>query len=161
MDKCLLSSNIMTYSTPDWLYDSLNKIFEFKIDLAADQENTKCKIFYTENDNSLNFPWGYEGWNWLNPPYGRTIKDWVGKAYTDYKNGADICMLIPARTDTTYFHKYIIKSKAILLLKGRLKFGNEKNSAPFPSMLVFFGNIKEWQINKLNNLELGFLILQN
>lgn len=151
----------MDYSTPQWLFDILDQVFNFETDLAADKNNKKCNEYLDEELNSLEREWGFDGWSWLNPPYGRKIGEWIKKAYEEHIKGSDICMLIPARTDTNYFHKYITKSKAILLLKGRLKFGNEKNSAPFPSMLVFFGNITEFQINKLNSFDLGFLIEPN
>jgi len=73
------------------------------------------------------------------PPYGRQIKYWVKKAYEEsQKDNTNIVMLIPARTDTIYFHEYIYHKAEIRFIKGRLKFGNAKNSAPFPSMVVIF-----------------------
>ena len=76
---------------------------------------------------------------WLNPPYGRTIGAWVKKAYEEsQKPGTFVVCLLPARTDTAWFHDYC-KKGYIQFIRGRLKFGNSKNSAPFPSMIVFFG----------------------
>lgn len=74
-----------------------------------------------------------------NPPYGRDIAKWVRKAYEEgHKKNTLVCMLIPARTDTKYFHDYILNRAEIRFIKGRLKFGENNNSAPFPSMVVIF-----------------------
>ena len=75
---------------------------------------------------------------WLNPPYGRGIGKWVQKAYEEaQKPGTVVVCLLPARTDTAWFHDYCRKGK-ITFIRGRLKFGGSKNSAPFPSMVVEF-----------------------
>lgn len=75
----------------------------------------------------------------MNPPYGRDIKYWVQKAYEESLKGATVVCLIPARTDTTYWHKYIFgKADDIRFIKGRLKFGYSKNSAPFPSAVIVY-----------------------
>lgn len=77
---------------------------------------------------------------WLNPPYGRTIGAWIRKAYEEaQKPDTLVAMLLPARTDTAWFHDYCVKGE-IEFLRGRLKFGGSKNSAPFPSMIVVFDN---------------------
>jgi len=74
-----------------------------------------------------------------NPPYGRSLKDWVEKCYLEGgKQNTTVVMLIPARTDTKYFHDYIYGKSEIRFLKGRLKFGDSKNSAPFPSMICIY-----------------------
>lgn len=75
-----------------------------------------------------------------NPPYGREIYKWVKKCYEESKKpGTTVVLLIPARTDTRYFHEFIYhKAREIRLIKGRLKFGNATASAPFPSMVVVF-----------------------
>jgi site-specific DNA-methyltransferase (adenine-specific) len=75
----------------------------------------------------------------MNPPYGRAIKDWIKKAYEEgQKNDTTVVALIPARTDTRYWHDYVMKSDAVYFIRGRLKFGNGENSAPFPSAVVVF-----------------------
>ena len=80
----------------------------------------------------------------MNPPYGRDIKLWVKKAYMESLNGAKVLCLIPARTDTSYWHDYIFpNAKDINFLRGRLKFevgGISKDPAPFPSALILFDN---------------------
>ena len=83
----------------------------------------------------------------VNPPYGTEISKWVEKSYREgIKDNTLVVMLIPARTDTKYFHDFILHRSEIRFVKGRLKFGEGKNSAPFPSMLVIFRGAK------LNNL---------
>ena len=75
----------------------------------------------------------------MNPPYGREISTWIRKAYLEsLKPGTKVVCLIPARTDTRYWHEYCMKAKEIHFVKGRLKFGNSENSAPFPSAVVVF-----------------------
>ena len=73
---------------------------------------------------------------YCNPPYGREISKWVEKAYSENKKGVLVVLLLPARTDTKWFHEYIYKKHEIRFIKGRLKFNDGKKSAPFPSMVV-------------------------
>lgn len=132
------SSKSIEWATPQDFFDNLNKEFKFTLDPCATKENAKCKKFYTIDDNGLAQSWDDEI-VFCNPPYGREMKDWVQKA-SDTRGGGQVVLLIPARTDTTYFHKYIYKKPGVEIrfIKGRLKFGDGKNSAPFPSMIVIF-----------------------
>ena len=134
--ELMFSSKSNEWSTPQDFFDKLNDEFHFTLDPCATQESTKCKKYYTIKDNGLSKSWENEI-VFCNPPYGREIKKWVKKAYEESKN-AKIVMLIPARTDTSYFHDYIYNKAEIRFIRGRLKFGNSKNSAPFPSMVVIF-----------------------
>lgn len=136
MNKVLFSSQKMNWETPQELFDQLNELWHFQLDVAADADNAKCGKFYTQSDNGLAQAWA--GINWCNPPYGRGIVDWCRKAAEESGHGKITVMLIPARTDTFYFHEYC-KKHPITFLRGRLKFGGAQNSAPFPSMLVYFG----------------------
>ena len=79
----------------------------------------------------------WTGMCWMNPPYGKEIGKWLKKAYESSINGAIVVCLIPARTDTAWWHDYVMKGK-IRFIRGRLKFGGNKNSAPFPSAIVVF-----------------------
>ena len=79
----------------------------------------------------------WRGVCWMNPPYGRTIGNWMKKAYESSLEGATVVCLVPARTDTGWWHNYAMKGD-IEFIKGRLKFGGSKNSAPFPSAVVVF-----------------------
>ena len=135
----MFSSETNEWSTPQDFYDKLNKEFKFTLDPCATKENAKCGTYYTEEENGLMQDWGGET-VFCNPPYGRAIKDWVAKCYEEgQRRNTTVVMLIPARTDTKYFHEYIYyKAKEIRFIKGRLKFGDSKNSAPFPSMVVVF-----------------------
>lgn len=134
----MFSSKSDMWETPQCLFDKLNSKFHFDIDVCATKENAKCKKFYTKKQNGLLQEW--KGVCWCNPPYGREIIKWVRKASISAKNGATVVMLIPARTDTKWFHDYIYKKDNVKIkfIRGRLKFGNAQNSAPFPSMLVLF-----------------------
>lgn len=141
MNKVLFSSNSEEWETPKELFENLNKEFHFNLDPCANEYNYKCSNYFTKNENGLSQSW--EGKRvFCNPPYGRKIYNWVKKAYEESLNANTIVvMLIPSRTDTKYFHEFLYKKKNVELrfIKGRLKFGGSKNSAPFPSVIVIFG----------------------
>ena len=124
------------WATPQTFFDKINKEFNFTLDPCADSTNHKCPLYYTKEQNGLLQNWGGHT-VFCNPPYGRAIKDWIVKAYEEaQKPNTIVVLLIPARTDTTYFHDYIYQKHEIRFIRGRLKFGDSKNAAPFPSMLV-------------------------
>ena len=127
------SSKSDLWETPQWLFDKLNKEHNFTLDVCATKENAKCENYFTEIDNALIQKW--TGVCFMNPPYSK-LKIWIEKAYNEVQNGNcnKVVCLIPARTDTVAFHNFCLKGK-IEFLKGRLKFSNSKNSAPFPSMI--------------------------
>jgi len=134
------SSQDQTWSTPQDFYNELNKEFNFTLDPCCSKETAKCEKFYTEETDGLAQSWDGET-VFMNPPYGRVIGHWIKKA-SEIKNGTVVC-LIPSRTDTRYFHDYLYQKENVELrfLKGRLKFGNAKNSAPFPSLLAIIKNL--------------------
>ncbi|MNQ74316.1 DNA N-6-adenine-methyltransferase (Dam) [compost metagenome] len=134
-DELMFSSKTDLWSTPQEFFDKYNNLYNFELDVCASDENAKCTKYYTKEVNSLTRRW--VGVCWMNPPYGREIKDWMKKAYEESQNGATIVCLVPARTDTIWWHDYAMKGK-IEFIKGRLKFGRSKNSAPFPSAIVVF-----------------------
>lgn len=138
MNKALFSSNTDQWATVQEFYDELNKEFNFNLDPCADDHNHKCERYFTREQNGLLQDW--EGSNvFCNPPYGREIGKWVQKSFKESKKpNTLVVMLIPARTDTKWFHEYIYNKAEVRFLKGRLKFGDSKNSAPFPSMIVIF-----------------------
>lgn len=143
MNKALLSSKKMDWRTPQAFFDDLNREFHFVLDAAAMPENAKCTQYFTPETDGLSWSWDVGGSVFCNPPYGRKIGKWVQKAYSEYvRGGVTIVMLIPARTDTSYFHDYIYGKAEIRFLRGRLKFEDENgvamNPAPFPSMVVIF-----------------------
>ncbi len=130
------SSATDLWATPQAFFDSVNQEFgPFDLDVCATRENAKCGVYFTESEDGLQQEW--LGKVWMNPPYGRTIGKWVRKAYESNLDGATVVCLLPARTDSAWWHDYAMKGE-IRFLRGRLKFGDSKNSAPFPSALVIF-----------------------
>ena len=127
------------WETPQYLFMELNEEFDFTVDACATKDNTKCRVFI---DDALNVMW--RGRVFCNPPYGRQIKKFAEKAWLSFqsKHTDLIVMLLPARTDTLWFHDFILDKAEIRFLKGRLKFEingvDTKNSAPFPSMVVIY-----------------------
>lgn len=141
MNNVLLSSKNMNWCTPQDLFDKLNGEFHFDLDSAATDKSAKCANYYTPVDDGLSKDWGGHH-VFCNPPYGRHIHNWVRKGYEESrKPNTVVVMLIPARTDTSYFHDYIFgKASEIRFLRGRLKFTDEdgyaKDAAPFPSAII-------------------------
>lgn len=133
--SAMMSSATDMWETPQWLFNLLNEQYHFDVDVCAVPENAKCSTYFTPEQNGLSQEW--KGVCWMNPPYGREIGKWVRKAYESAQNGATVVCLLPARTDTAWWHDYCMKGE-ITFLRGRLKFGNAKNSAPFPSAIVVF-----------------------
>ena len=129
----LFSSKTDLWETPQVLFDKLNAEFHFTLDACAISENAKCHHYYTPEQNGLSQNWA--GIVWCNPPYGRKVGDWVKKAS---ESNCTVVMLLPARTDTRWFHDYIYHKAEIRFIRGGLHFGGSKNSAPFPSMIVIF-----------------------
>jgi phage N-6-adenine-methyltransferase len=129
------SSATDLWATPQDTFDALNAEFGFQTDVCALAENAKCRNFYTPEQDGLAQNW--RGTCWMNPPYGRQIGKWMRKAYESSLTGATVVCLVPARTDTAWWHDYAMRGE-IRFLRGRLKFGGSKNSAPFPSAVVIF-----------------------
>ncbi|KZU10456.1 putative prophage LambdaSo DNA modificationmethyltransferase [Lactiplantibacillus plantarum] len=143
VNKALFTSSKEDWETPQDFYDRLNAKYHFEWDLAASDDNAKCSCYFTRDDNSLEYDWGGLSGNlFLNPPYGRELKLWVRKAAnTKLKAKQNLVMLIPARTDTSYWHDYIFNHAEIKFLRGHLKFevgGISGDSAPFPSAVVIY-----------------------
>jgi len=130
------SSATDLWATPQRLFDELHHEFQFTLDVCAIPENAKCPQFYSPTEDGLSQPW--TGVCWMNPPYGRAIGLWVARAYRAALTGATVVALLPARTDTTWWHEYVVKAKDIRFLRGRIRFGEAKYSAPFPSAVVVF-----------------------
>lgn len=138
MNGGLLSSDRMDWETPRAFFDLVNAEFGFTLDAAASDTNALCDTYYTEHDDALAQPWN--GVVWCNPPYGRGIRDWIQKGHHAARDGATVVMLIPARTDTAYWHDHVMKATEVRLIRGRLVFGTgeARANAPFPSALVIF-----------------------
>ena len=134
--ELMFSSKTDLWETPQDLFDKLNNEFHFTLDVCATPENAKCDSFYTKEQDGLSHPW--KGVVWCNPPYGKQIGSWVRRGFFASQSGNTVVMLLPARTDTRWFHEYIYGKAEIRFIRGRLKFGGSKNSAPFPSMVIVF-----------------------
>lgn len=132
----MFSSKTDLWETPKDFFDKLDAEFRFNLDVCALPENAKCAAFYSPDVDGLSQPW--YGRCWCNPPYGRQVGRWVAKAAQSAAEGATVVMLLPARTDTAWFHDYIYGRAEVRFVRGRLKFGGSRNSAPFPSMVVIF-----------------------
>jgi len=130
------SAQTCVWPTPDSLFEKLDAEFGFTLDVCCLPDNAKCENFFTPDDDGLLQNWF--GNVWCNPPYGNRIGDWVEKAYREAHNGVTTVILLPVRTDTKWFHSWVIYKAEIRFLKGRIKFGNATNSAPFPSMIVIY-----------------------
>jgi site-specific DNA-methyltransferase (adenine-specific) len=131
------SSKTDLWYTPRDFFDKLNRIYSFDLDPCATHENAKCEMYFTKEQDGLKQDWsGHKVF--MNPPYGRVIKDWMKKAYESSLNGALVVCLVLARTDTFWWHEYAMKGR-IEFIRGRLKFGGCDNAAPFPSAVVVFG----------------------
>ncbi len=129
------SSETPEWATPQWLFDALTKEFGFTLDPCSTHQNAKCERHYTREDNGLMRSWAGES-VFMNPPYGDEISAWMAKAYGEAEyHGATVVCLIPARTDTRWWHAYAMKHE-IRLIQGRLVFGDATDSAPFPSAIV-------------------------
>jgi phage N-6-adenine-methyltransferase len=132
----MFSSNRGDWGTPLEFFAKLDAEFRFTLDVCALPENAKCKKYFTPEDDGLKQLW--KGVCWMNPPYGREIPKWMAKAYSEHlERHLTIVCLVPARTDTRWWHDFAMKGE-IRLVKGRLKFGRLKSGAPFPSAIVIF-----------------------
>ena len=138
--EVMFSSKAMDWATPQKFFDQLDSEFHFTLDPCADETNHKWSRYFTAAEDGLKQSWGGQT-VFCNPPYGKAIKDWVKKCSEEAKQpNTTVVLLIPARTDTAYFHDYIYQKPnvEIRFIRGRLKFGDGKNSAPFPSMIAIF-----------------------
>ena len=133
--KVHYSSKTSEWETPQSLFDALNREFNFVLDVCASPKNRKCETAYF--DSSLLREWG-PGPAWMNPPYGRTIGSWIEKAHEESVKGVTVVCLIPARTDTAWWHDYVMLHE-IRYIRGRLYFTDKNGNsgrAPFPSAVI-------------------------
>ena len=137
--EAMFSSKKNNWATPQWFFDKLDAEFHFTLDPCADDHNHKCEKYFTEKQDGLKQSWSDEI-VFCNPPYGRVIGKWVKKCFEEVYCGSCKCavMLLPARTETMWFHDYIYHKAEVRFVKGRLKFGGATVNAPFPNMIVVF-----------------------
>lgn len=136
--ETLFSSRSDDWATPVEVFQKLDAEFHFNLDPCADDQNHKCERYFTKEMDGLSQNWG--GYRvFCNPPYGREVSKWVKKAYEEaHKENTIVVMLIPARTDTKWFHDYVYNRAEIRFIKGRLTFGDSTEHAPFPSLVVIY-----------------------
>src|SRR5204862_3420482 len=96
--------------------------------------------------NGLEIEWGDT--NFVNPPYGKGINEWIQKGFQESREGKTVVFLIPSRTDTHWWHNYMMKADEIRFIRGRLRFDDQKNPAPFPSAIVIFRPKKYGEPNR-------------
>jgi len=135
MNNVHFKSSSCEWETPQDLFDEIDREFHFNLDVCALPDNAKCKEYFSPLQDGLLQNWS--GVCWMNPPYGRQIKEWMKKAFKSAGKGATIVCLVPSRTDSIWWHKYAMNGE-IRFIKGRIKFGGAKDSAPFPSAIVIF-----------------------
>ena len=133
----LYSSRTDEWPTPQSFFDQLNTEFQFTLDPCASADNTKCDSYFTKEDDGLMQDWGKHR-VFCNPPYGRSMREWARKCYEATEGGALVVLLAHSRTDTLWFHEWVYGKAEIRFVKGRLKFGDGEQSAPFPSMVAVF-----------------------
>ncbi len=133
---------VKSYPTPQWLFDQYDAEFHFSIDVAADSSNTKCARYYTIHDDGLSQSWKNEV-VWCNPPYGN-IMPWVKKAHQESLTGTTTVMLLPCRTETKWWHDYIAPYAKIHWIRKKIKFGGQRDTAPFAcAIFIFRPQLKE------------------
>lgn len=135
LNSGMYSSATVEWSTPQWLFDELDKRFHFTVDVCATRENAKTPRYWTKEENGLSRSWRDER-AWMNPPYSRTIGQWVSKARQESEQGALVVGLLPARPDTRWWQQNVQGHADVRFIAGRLKFGNAKNAAPFASAIA-------------------------
>lgn len=144
MNEVHYSSSSDDWETPQILFDALDQEFKFTLDPCASITNAKCKKFYTLDDDGLSKSWKDER-VFMNPPYGRQICDWVKKAYLESSHALVVCLL-PARTDTSYWHDYIFGKAEVRFMRGRVYFNSSEGKtgpAPFPSAIVIYNKERD------------------
>lgn len=141
--ELMFSSKTDDWATPQSLFEALDAVFHFTLDVCASAENAKCRAYFTEADDALSREWC--DWRnhgadvcWMNPPYGRGIYAWVKKAHESAQQGSTVVCLLPARTDTRWWQDFCLGANEVHFIRGRLKFGGATNAAPFPSAVVVF-----------------------
>ncbi len=152
VSKALFSHKSDEWSTPQWVYDRFDALYHFNLDPCATPDNAKCRDFYTKEQDGLTKSWNGKR-VWVNPPYSN-IGEWAEKCKVEAWGGEQtphgfpkertiVCLLVPARTDTRWFHEVIHSAEHITFIKGRLHFNDSENSAPFPSVVITF-DVPNW-----------------
>lgn len=135
LSKVLFTSTKDDWATPDWFFEKLDAMFGFTLDACASAENAKCQKYFSKTQDGLAQRW--RGKVFCNPPYSQ-VADWMQKAFEESQRGAVVVCLVPARTCTQWWHNWVEGKADVVFVEGRLRFGNAKNPAPFPSAVVVY-----------------------
>ena len=135
--QALFSSRSEEWPTPQDFFAELDREFHFTLDPCVARWNAKCTRFYTKEDDGLRQPWDRHR-VFCNPPYGRAMRQWAEKCFRSAQAGAVVVLLAHARTDTRWFHDWVYNKAEIRFVRGRLKFGDGRQSAPFPSLVAVY-----------------------
>jgi phage N-6-adenine-methyltransferase len=133
----VLLSESALWPTPPAFFAKLDRRYHFTLDPCATPENAKCSIFFTREQDGLKQDWGTHR-VFCNPPYGREIGKWARKCFESAQRGALVVLLVPARTDTRWYHDWVLGKADIKFIRGRLRFGRADTSAPFPSLVATY-----------------------
>ncbi len=137
MTHVIHRSSSVEWSTPRRLFNELDREFGFTLDVCATPANATCDRFFTAEQDGLLQEW--DGVCWMNPPYGKTLGTWIAKAYEAARAGATVVCLVPARTDTSWWHDLVMGKAEVRFLRGRIRFGDSKGPrAPFPSVVLIY-----------------------
>ena len=139
MFKSKFESVTVEWATPDSIWKPLDAEFRFTLDVASTHENAKCAAHYTMAEDGLKQKW--DGVCWMNPPYGRAMTDWLRKAVAEMANGVTTVALIPARTNTGWWHDIVIPNGEVRFVRGRPKFGGADHGLPQPLAIVVFRGV--------------------
>lgn len=142
LQKAMISSKSNEWETPQEFFDKLNKEFHFTLDPCCRKDTAKCSKYYTIKEDGLRQDWSKDI-IFMNPPYGGHTGDWIKKALEESRKGAVIVCLIVSSTDRSYWHEYIFPyASQIRFIRGRIRFGKSKSTAPFASAVIIFDNNK-------------------
>lgn len=130
-------SNKDEWETPQPVFDKLDGEFHFTLDPCASDENKKCDKYFTKEIDGLIQSWS-DDTVYMNPPYGKELAKWVRKAFEESQNGTVVVCLIPSRTDTRFWHEFVMRAREIRFVTPRLSFVGSDNKAPFPASVVVF-----------------------
>lgn len=147
------SSERQDWSTPQRFFDALDAEFGFTLDACASADNAKCSRFYTVDDDALTQVW--DGVVWMNPPYTHRIGKWIRKAHYEATiSGSTVVGLIPARTETAWWHSDVMNATEIRLIRGRLRFSGHHTNAPFPSAVIVWkhGKLGQPRLSRMDRI---------
>lgn len=141
--KSMVSSKNNKWETPWRFFNELKKEFDFTLDPCAEKSTAKCENYFTEENDGLTKDWSKDI-VFMNPPYGGHTGDWIKKALDESRKGAIVVCLIVSSTDRSYWHDFIFPyASEVRFIRGRIKFGTSKFTAPFASAVVIFNKINE------------------